>query len=988
MATSATQLELAPVQDQVLEMVRQLLAELGSAPAAAALHSGSHLERDLSLGSLERVELLLRLGQNFRVHLPEQVVAEADTVQDLVRAVMNASAHPDSPEPEIFSAQLAQVRRHTDSGPRPATAGRRDAWHAPLAAETLNEVLEFHARAHPHRPQVFLREDAPDSSGSAHNHVLTYSQLYAGASAVAGGLLARGLGPREAVAIMLPTSREFFFTFYGVLVAGGVPVPIYPPFRADRIEEYAARQSAILRNAEVRQLVTFRQAETVARLLKPRVPSLHSVSNAARLLDSPHTPAFAERYRPRHDDLAFLQYTSGSTGDPKGVMLTHANLLANIRAIVEALEVGPDDLGISWLPLYHDMGLIGAWLMLVYAGIPLASMSPLAFLSRPERWLWAVHHHRGTLAAAPNFAYELCTKKIADADIEGLDLSSWRAALNGAEPVNPETIERFTARFSRYGFRPDAMLPVYGLAEASLAVTVPPPGRAPRVDRIDRATFVAEGRAIPAPEAALSAERPPAQVPGSADSETLGFVSCGRAVPRHEIRIVTDLGRDAGERVEGQLWFRGPSATQGYFRNPAASEKILRGEGWVDSGDRAYQAGGEIFITGRVKDIIIKAGRNIYPHEVEEIAGGVPGVRVGCVAAFGVTDRGSGTERLVVVAETRERDRAARREISAQIAGRVADGVGLPPDVVELVPPGAIPKTSSGKLRRSDTKRLFETGRLSRRKPPAWLQVARLGASSGARQVGRTAAGGTRRGIELVFGVYALLLFVAFLVAAWVLVLCTRSRITARRITSTALRWYFRLLGCPIRVEGMAHLEGEETRIFVCNHSSYADVLILLAALPVDYRFVAKLEVGAMPFIRAFIRKMGHFAFNRGDRRARLGQVEQMEEALRRGDSLFVFPEGTFTPHAGVRAFQLGAFKAAVTTGVPIFPVAVRGAREMLRDETWLPRPSQPVVTVLRPIESFADPDDSPETSGWHEIVRLRDATRAAIAPHTGEPLL
>ncbi len=977
MATTATQLERAPVEEQVLDIVRQLLAELGATQAVASLRAASRLEQDLSLGSLERVELLLRVSKTFRLHLADQVVAEADTVEDLVRAVMDAAAMGAVVEGEIFSSQLAQVRRHPEDSVRPRATSRRSALQAPADADTLNEVLEYHARTHPDRPQVYLREDPVDGRGPAHNYVLTYSDLHAGALAVSNGLLARGLGPRQSVAIMLPTSREFFFTFYGVLLAGGVPVPIYPPFRADRIEEYASRQSAILRNAEARQLVTFRQTETVARLLKPRVPTLESVTNAAKLMDSPGTRASAERYHPRYDDLAFLQYTSGSTGDPKGVMLTHANLLANIRAIVEALDVNADDVGTSWLPLYHDMGLIGAWLMLLYAGIPLASMSPLAFLAHPERWLWAVHHHRGTLAAAPNFAYELCVKKIAAEDIEGLDLSSWRAALNGAEPVNAETIGRFAERFSRYRFRPEAMLPVYGLAEASLAVTVPPLGRPPRVDRIDRSAFVAEGRAIEV----VSGQQP--------ESEVLGFVSCGRAIPRHEVRIADSQGNDSGVRVEGQLWFRGPSATQGYIRNPAATANILRADGWVDSGDRAYQAGGEIFITGRVKDIIIKAGRNIYPHEVEEIAGGVAGVRVGCVAAFGVSDPGSGTERLVIVAETRERDVAARREIAHQVTARVAEGAGMPPDVVEMVPPGAIPKTSSGKLRRNDTKRLYQEGKLSRRKPPAWLQVAKLGATSGARQAARVAVSGTRGAIDLVFGVYAVLLFVLFLVPTWGIVLCTRSRTTARRITSAALRRYFRLIGCPIRADGLEHLRAAETRIFVSNHSSYADVLILLAALPVDFRFIAKMEVRAMPFIRAFIQKMGHFAFDRGDRRARLDQVSQMEEALRQGDSVFVFPEGTFTPHPGVRAFQLGAFKAALTTGVPIYPVAVSGARELLRDETWLPRPSAGVtLTVLPPIEAVADPDAPPESTGWNEIVRLRDATRSAIAPHAGEPLL
>ncbi|MGH9817766.1 MAG: fatty acyl-AMP ligase, partial [Candidatus Acidiferrales bacterium] len=527
---------------------------------------------------------------------------------------------------DLLSAPLADLRRHAQS---PEQFDRA----ALNTAHTLNEVLEYHARIHPDRAHIFLRDD----DGASHQ--ITYGQLFDAASRTAAALVARGLGPRQTAAIMLPTGREFFSAFFGVLLAGGVPVPIYPPFRADRIEEYAARQAAILSNAEARFLITFRQAEAVAKLLKPRVPTLNAVLSAAQLAAAEPTPngnkskskPGAVAYRPRGDSIAFLQYTSGSTGDPKGVMLTHANLLANIRSIGEAVDVRADDVAISWLPLYHDMGLIGAWLWPLYNGIPVAIMSPLSFLTRPERWLWAFHHHRGTITAAPNFAFELCVRKIADKDIEGLDLSSARAMLNGAEPVTPETMQRFAERFARYGFRREALLPVYGLAEASLAVTVPPLERGVKTDRIHRELFQSEGRA----EAVSEAE--------AESAGALAFVSAGRAIPGHAVRVVDADGADVPERVEGHLWFRGPSATQGYYRNADATKEILRGEGWVDSGDRAYIAEGEVYITGRVKDIIIKGGRNLYPHEVEEVASSVAGVRKGCVVAFGARDERNGT---------------------------------------------------------------------------------------------------------------------------------------------------------------------------------------------------------------------------------------------------------------------------------------------------------------------------------------------------------
>src|SRR5260221_7058499 len=421
----------------------------------------------------------------------------------------------------------------------------------------------------------------------------------------------------------------------------------------------ADRNSAFLERAGARWLIIFRKAGRVPSLLNPRFPSLKIFVPAATPIESRAAAPLGPQVPSGGEDLALLQYPSGSTGNPKGVMLTHANLLANIRAIGEALGVRSDDVGVSWLPLYHDMGLIGSWLMPLYFGLPVVVLSTLAFLSRPVRWLRAFDRYHATLGAAPNFAYELAAAKISEADIDGLDLSTWRAALNGADRVLPATLDRFAERFARCGFRREALLPVYGLAESSVALTIPAPGRGPRVDRVERSAFERDGRAVQAsPEGAGD------------DKNVISFVSVGPAIARHQVRIVNDRDEDVAERVEGELWFRGPSATQGYYRNDAATDALFpqgTAEGWIDSGDRAYQAEGEMYITGRVKDIIILGGRNLYPHEIEDVVAQVPGVRKGCVAAFGAADPAKGTERLVVVAETRARDAAARARIAQAI---------------------------------------------------------------------------------------------------------------------------------------------------------------------------------------------------------------------------------------------------------------------------------------------------------------------------------
>ncbi|GGN71916.1 AMP-binding protein [Nocardia rhizosphaerihabitans] len=323
--------------------------------------------------------------------------------------------------------------------------------------------------------------------------------------------------------------------------------------------------------------------------------------------------------------------------------LTHANLLSNIRAMGEASEVAASDVFVSWLPLYHDMGLIGAWLSCLYFGVPLAVMSPLDFLARPAQWLWAIHANQGTLSAAPNFAYELCLRKIADAELDGLDLGSLRILFNGAEPVSADTVTRFGERFAAYGLRREAQAPVYGLAEACVGLTLPPVGRGPIVDRIDRNRFLRTGKATRA---------------AADDPDPLRFVGCGRTIPGHQIRLVDSAGNVLGDRREGRIEFCGPSATAGYFRNPRATTALLR-HGWLDTGDLGYFVDGELYVTGRIKDFIIRAGRNLHPEELERAVGDIPEIRKGCVAAFATAEPAGGTERLVVFAETRQTAAAA-----------------------------------------------------------------------------------------------------------------------------------------------------------------------------------------------------------------------------------------------------------------------------------------------------------------------------------------
>jgi 1-acyl-sn-glycerol-3-phosphate acyltransferase len=745
----------------------------------------------------------------------------------------------------------------------------------------------------------------------------------------------------------------------GALFAGGVPVPLYPPFSRSRIEEYARRQSAILENARARILVTVREGRALGAVLRTSASSLREVVEAEELLEEARAldPA-AIAIRP--DGPALIQYTSGSTGDPKGVLLSHENLLTNIRAIGDVLKIGPSDVGVSWLPLYHDMGLIGAWLTPMYFGIPVAVLSPIAFLTRPEKWLWTIHRRRGTISPAPNFAYELCARKISETDLEGLDLSSWRAALNGAEPISPRSLDRFEKKFARCGFRKTSFFPVYGLAESSLLLTAPVLGEGVRIEPVDRDAFQRERVARP---------------PREAGGEPLRFVSVGKAIAGHEIRIVDERGEKLPERREGRLLFRGPSVTKGYYRNPRATEAVMRPDGFLDSGDFAFVAEGEVFVTGRAKDLIIKAGRNLIPQEIEAAASEVPGVRGGSVVAFGVPDPVLGTERIVVIAETKEESAAGRARIESEVERAVAELVGVPPDEVLTVAPGVVPKTSSGKIRHAACRESYQRGELSRRGSSFWM-TARLAFHS----AGSRIRGGFGRSARLTYGLYLYLLTAAFVLPGWALVVFGLPRRAMRAIVLHASRLYLVLAGVPLEIRGMEILEDREGPfVFVSNHAGYLDPLPLMAALDLDYAFAIKREAFSWPLLGRIFRRLGHVPVDREDVEESAQSAEALRAVLGTGRSLVLFPEGTFTRATGLGPFKLGAFQLAAESGVPLVPMALVGTRRLLRDGTWIPRRVPIAVELAEPLypeRSFAD------------VVRVKEEAAEILARLAGEPRL
>ncbi len=914
---------------RLLQLVQKFLEETHPSGARTA-KLDSHLERDLGLDSLARVELLLRAKDELNIEATDEAIAEIEQVGDLLRYISRGTVvHGVAAVDRIVHAREATY---------------------PAQAKTMVEVLDWHADRHPEQVYavIYGEQDREEE--------LTYGAFRDEARAVARGLIASGVQRGQTVALMLPTGREYLASFFGVLIACAVPVPIYPPVRLAQVEEHLKRHSRILANAASVLIITVPQAKPLAMLLRAAVPSLTDIVTEPELVARAGNQVLST---PVETDLAFIQYTSGSTGEPKGVALTHANLLVNVRAMGRRLEVSSEDVFVSWLPLHHDMGLIGACMGSLIFGMLFVLMSPLAFLSDPARWLRAISRHGGTLSGGPNFAYELVAARVQDAQLEGLDLSTWRVAFNGAEPVNIDTMRKFSTRFASIGFRETSLQAVYGLAESSLGVAFPTINTGTRVDCIDAEAFASWRRA----------EAVPPDTPGA-----LRIPACGHSLHGHEIRVVDEHGVELPERHVGTLEFKGPSVMQGYYGNPEATARVLR-DGWCNSGDFAYMVAGSIYITGREKDVIIRGGRNVYPYDIEQAVGNVPGVRKGCVAVFGVPDSVQGTEKLVVLAETREADASAREALRSLVNQAAIEVTGLPPDEVVFAPPHTVLKTSSGKIRRSACREVYLSGAIGRGGAPLFVQLARVTLSVLGQRAFRLLQSFGHR----CYGLWSWLVLATLLLPLWLVGMLLPYPALMRPLSKLVARSLLALMGLDVKVSGLDRLP-RGPHALVANHTSFLDAVVLLAFLPADTRshFVAKREFAGPWWIRRLFEGEGVVFVERQEAKQLAEDAEAIVALLGRGESVIIFPEGSLERVTGLRPFRTGVFIATAKSGTPVATVGLRGLRTVLRDGVWWPRHGKVEMefgAVLKP--AGAD---------WAAAARLRDAARTEVLRLSGEP--
>jgi fatty-acyl-CoA synthase len=521
----------------------------------------------------------------------------------------------------------------------------------------------------------------------------TFAELQNASMCVARALREAGFKRGDLIAVVLPDAEQFLTALFGASIAGLVPASVYPPATTVDLTQYFGVTARSLRASGARGVITTAPLASGFSSLRDRCPDLQAVL-VHETLDAPPL-ADRDNEPPSLDDLAFIQFTSGSTSVPKGVALTHRNVAANIGAFSgpDGLCAGPGDVAVTWLPLYHDMGLVGMTIGALHTRTPAVIMTPQAFVKRPVDWLRVISRHRGTISFAPTFGYDLCLRRLKDSDLDGLDLSCWRVAGCGAEPIHAPTLTAFAAKLAPAGFRFNSLLPSYGLAEHVVAATLAPRGRPPLVERI-AADAVAGGGV--------------ATVAGAANVPTVEVMSCGRPLTGHQLRIVGPDGRVLSERQVGEIVLAGPSVMLGYYRQDALTARTIR-DGWLHTGDLGYLADGELFVCGRAKDIIIVNGRKYHPQDLEWAVEDIAGVRRGRVVAFGLSEAGR-ADRVVIVLESRGTVPAAT--LTDSIRRRIGDLFGLCVDVVAFVPAGTIGRTTSGKMQRAATKARYSRGEL------------------------------------------------------------------------------------------------------------------------------------------------------------------------------------------------------------------------------------------------------------------------------------
>lgn len=552
---------------------------------------------------------------------------------------------------------------------------------------TFTNVLKDFYEREPERVSVTLMFPGQPDFPITYRELIERSNDYAAAYARAG------VQPGDVIILILQHGKDLVYSFWGAVLLGAIPSMM--PFLTEKLspERYRADLGALFSHSHPAGVVTYPEFETDVKLMVSEsgntVREVFITDRVARQAK----PDFSTLpgMKSKETDIVLLQHSSGSTGLQKGVALSHRAVFNHLDAYGESIRLTREDVIISWLPLYHDMGLIACFLMPILRGVPVVQMSPFDWVRAPYRMLQAISTHRGTLTWIPNFAYNFCAQKIRDRDLEGVDLSSWRASINTSEPVKFKSHQMFYERFKSYGLRLETLQTSYGMAENVFAATQNDVTKLPYVEEVDRESFRSEHFAR------LAFDGHPA----------IEMMSCGKPIPNTVIRIVDDKGRDLSERQVGEIVIKSNCMLTEYYNRPDITKKAFLPGGWYMSGDYGYMFNGEVFVAGRKKDIIIVGGKNVYPQDLEALACEVYGVHPGRTVAFGIFDESQGTEEVAIIAEVDTNDENEHERVADDIRKHVTKNSAIAVRYVRVAGPKWVLKTSSGKVARTANKEKF-----------------------------------------------------------------------------------------------------------------------------------------------------------------------------------------------------------------------------------------------------------------------------------------
>ncbi len=550
---------------------------------------------------------------------------------------------------------------------------------------TLVNLIHQNYTNNPQKTAIVLQHAGQDDVS------ITYHDLVAGSARYARTYANAGIEPGEVVILILQHGEDLVYSFWGAILHGAIPAIM--PFLTEKLspERYRADLAALLAVTQPGTIVTYPEFETDIKSAIAPESSVRHVLLTSQL--APEAEPDFDQLRGIQStptDIVLLQHSSGTTGLQKGVALSHQAVLNQLDAYTRTINLSSDDVLVSWLPLYHDMGLIAGFLMPILSGITLVLLSPFDWVRAPHKLFQAVSRYKGTLSWLPNFSYNFCAQKVRDRDLEGVDLSSWRVITNCSEPVKWESHQSFYQRFKNYGLRESALNCSYAMAENVFGVTQTPIETIPVIDEIDRESYINERIANPPLDG----------------KPTLRMMSSGRALPNTRLLILSENGEPLPDKVIGEIALQSNCMLTGYYHRPDATEKAMR-DGWYLTGDYGYTVNGEVFVAGRKKDMIIVGGKNVYPQDLESLAYEVPGIHAGRAVAFGIEDTKAGTEEVVIVAEVDTDDPEERQKIADALRKHITQNSAVALRHAHIVDQKWILKTSSGKTARSANREKF-----------------------------------------------------------------------------------------------------------------------------------------------------------------------------------------------------------------------------------------------------------------------------------------